>query len=99
MAAKVTGVKTSQSEIVEAVAGAAELPNSTVQEVIGEYFDEVTRQLKMGNNVSTSIGTFLRADREAGTARNPQTGAQIKTSAKSGARFKVGDRLKKALNS
>ncbi len=98
LAKKPTGVKTSQSDIIAGVAAALDLPRDTVQEVISQFQGEIVSELKAGNGVQLTLGQFLRADREAGTARNPQTGEQIKTEAKNGARFKVGSVLKNALN-
>ncbi len=98
MAAKPTGAKTSQSDIIASVADLFEFSTSKMKEIIVAYQDEIKRQLAMGNNVATDLGTFMRADKAAGTARNPRTGEKIATVAKSGARFKVGSGLKKFLN-
>ena len=98
MAAKPTGVKTSQSDIIEAVAGVSNHTRATVEQVVVDFQHEITRQLNMGNNVALSIGTFMRADKAARTARNPASGEPVKVPAKNGARFKVGTKLKKALN-
>ncbi len=98
MAAKPTGAKTSQADVILAVSNLTDVPRSTVEEVVVEFQAEITRQLNRGNTVQLTLGQFLRADRPAGTARNPQTGEKIKTVAKNGARFKVGSKLKNALN-
>ncbi len=90
--------KTSQADVVDTVANTTGESRSTVQEIVSSFQDAITEELKKGNDVSLSLGTFKRADRDAGVARNPQTGEQIKTKAKRGARFKVGTRLKNALN-
>ncbi len=98
LAKKPTGVKIPQSEIVRNVAHSLDVPEDSVQVVIANLQTEILGQLYQGNDVALGIGTFVRADKKAGFARNPRTGEQIETEAKSGARFKVGSRIKKFLN-
>jgi len=100
-----TGKKTSFSELVFMVHSAIEededfktVPKAVVDRVVKELVFQITDELYRGNEVAMSIGTFVRADKEARTSRNPRTGDPVEAPARAGARFKVGARLKKYLN-
>ncbi|HLD09543.1 MAG TPA: HU family DNA-binding protein, partial [Methylophilaceae bacterium] len=59
----------------------------------------VTKALKKGDSVTLiGFGTFVVSKRAARTGRNPQTGKEIKISARNAPRFRAGKALKDALN-
>ena len=61
-------------------------------------FGAVTRALKKNEDVNLlGFGTFKVGQRKARSGRNPQTGAEIKISAKKVAKFVPGKALKNAV--
>jgi len=78
----------SKSDIVEAVAKAADIPKAKADAAINALVDAVVDNVKAGNTVRVpQLGTFKRANRKARTARNPQTGATVKVPATKVPRF------------
>jgi len=62
-------------------------------------FDSITRTLKKkGQVIIVGFGTFKVANRKARTGRNPQTGAEIKITAKSVPKFTAGKALRNAVS-
>jgi nucleoid DNA-binding protein len=62
-------------------------------------FSTITESLKKNDTVTLiGFGTFKVAQRKARTGRNPQTGAEIKISAKKVPRFVAGKALKDAVS-
>ena len=61
-------------------------------------FETITKALKKKDTVTLiGFGTFKVGQRNARTGRNPQTGAEIKISAKKVAKFVPGNALKDAV--
>ena len=61
-------------------------------------FDSITKTLKKKGQVTiVGFGTFKVVNRKARTGRNPQTGAEIKITAKSVPKFTAGKVLKDAI--
>lgn len=61
-------------------------------------FGNITRALKKKENVTLiGFGTFKVGQRRARVGRNPQTGAEIKITAKKAAKFLPGKALKNAV--
>jgi len=69
------------------------------QAAVDCVFSTITKALKKKDTVTLiGFGTFKVAQRNARTGRNPQTGAEIKISAKKVARFVPGAALKDAVS-
>jgi len=69
------------------------------QAAVDCVFSTITEALKTNDPVTLiGFGTFKVGQRKARTGRNPQTGAEIKISAKKVAKFIAGKALKDAVN-
>ena len=89
-----------KSELIDAVAEAADLPKASAGRAIDAMLDAITDSLKKDDPVVlVGFGTFLTKDRAARTGRNPQTGAPIEIKAAKVPGFKAGKALKDSVNS
>jgi len=69
------------------------------QAAVDTVFSAITNGLQKNDPVTLiGFGTFKVGQRKARTGRNPQTGAEIKISAKKVAKFVPGKALKDAVN-
>jgi DNA-binding protein HU-beta len=69
------------------------------EEAVNAVFEAIAAALKNGNEVRLpAFGVFDVKDTAARTARNPQTGEEVKVPAGKKARFKPGKALKEMLN-
>jgi DNA-binding protein HU-beta len=65
---------------------------------VDSLLDGITRSLKKGEAITfVGFGTFKTSQRKARTARNPQTGAEIKIPKRRVVRFSAGKGLKTAV--
>ena len=88
-----------RNELVDAVAGQADLSKTAASKAVEAVFDSITGALKKGGEVRlVGFGTFSVARREASEGRNPRTGEKIKIAASKQAKFKPGRRLRDSLN-
>ena len=88
-----------KSELIEAVASAADLSKADSARAVDGIIAAVTEALKSGDQVTVvGFGTFLVRDRAARVGRNPQTGAEIQIAAAKVPAFKPGKALKDAVN-
>jgi DNA-binding protein HU-beta len=88
-----------RNELVDAVAGKAELSKSTANKAVDAVFDSITDALRGGGEVRlVGFGTFSVASRAASEGRNPRTGEKIRIAASKQAKFKPGKRLRDELN-
>ena len=88
-----------KSELVELVAGKADISKSSAADAVEAVIDGITGALKSGDSVTfVGYGTFSVGRREARDGRNPRTGETIKIKASNLAKFKAGKGLKDALN-
>ena len=88
-----------KTELIEAVATKADLPKSTVASVLESLEDVVVTTVSKGEKVAiTGFVSFERVNRAARTARNPQTGAEIKVPAKKAPKVSAGASFKKAVS-
>ena len=72
---------------------------SAAAQAIDSVIDGITKALKKGDSVTfVGFGTFKTSNRKARTARNPQTGAEIKIPKRRAVRFVAGKALKSAVN-
>lgn len=84
-----------KSDLVEAMAEAADISKSKAQMALDGMADAVAVALKNGESVSLiGFGTFSVKERAARTGRNPQTGAAIQIAASKTPSFKAGKALK-----
>lgn len=87
-----------KTELVEAIASAADLPKATVVRALDATISIITEALRKGDNVSLiGFGAFSVKDRAARTGRNPQTGEPIIIKAAKLPVFKAGKGLKDAV--
>jgi DNA-binding protein HU-beta len=88
-----------KAELVEAIATKAELTKVDAARALEAFQAAVTGALKKGEKVAlVGFGTFEAKKRPARMGRNPQTGAEVKIPARNVASFKVGSKLKEAIN-
>ena len=88
-----------KSDLIDAVAGDADVSKAEAARVVDAVIDSITRALKKGDTVTLEgIGTFQVRERAARSGRNPKTGETIKIDASKNPAFKAGKALKDAVN-
>ncbi len=88
-----------KGELIEAVAGAADMSRADATRAVDAVLESVTRTLAGGGSVSlVGFGTFSVKARAARMGRNPRTGEAIQIKASSVPGFKAGKALKEAVN-
>lgn len=88
-----------KSELIEAVADAADLSKAAATRAVDAFVDAITDALKKGDSVALiGFGTFSVRERAARTGRNPRTGEEIAIDAAKVPAFKPGKALKDAVN-
>lgn len=88
-----------KTELVEAIANAADISKTQAGKAVDAFIDNVTKTLIKGDKVTLiGFGTFESRKRSARTGRNPQTGKALKIAASTSPAFKAGKKLKDALN-
>ena len=85
-----------KTELVDAVAHAADLSKAAAARAVGALFDAIAKSLKSGDVITlVGFGTFGISKRSARKGRNPQTGKVIQIAAKKVVRFRAGTDLSK----
>ena len=85
-------------DLVAAVAEDTELSRAKAAEVVDAVFGAIEKALKNQEEVRlVGFGTFVTAERKAGTGRNPRTGEEMEIPASTTVRFKAGKGLKDAV--
>jgi len=88
-----------KTELINAVAKAAELTRKDADKAVNAAFDAITAALKAGEKVQiVGFGGFETKERAARTARNPRTGEAIEIAASKAVAFKPGKALKDEVN-
>ena len=88
-----------KSELIDAVAGSADLTKADATKAVEGVLSAVTGALQSGDQVTLiGFGTFLVRHREARQGRNPRTGETIQIKASNVPSFKAGKGLKEAVN-
>ena len=88
-----------KTELVNAVAEAAELSKKDAEKAVAAVIDSVVDTLKAGDKVQlVGFGTFEVSSRAAREGRNPQSGKPMKIAASKAPKFKAGKALKDMLN-
>lgn len=87
-----------KTELVNAVAEAAELTKKDAGKAVDAVFEAITGALAKGDKVSLiGFGNFEVRERAARKGRNPQTGEEINIAASKAPAFKAGKGLKDAV--
>ena len=87
-----------KSQLIEAVAGGADISKAKAGEAIDAFIGAVTQALQSGDTVTLiGFGSFTTASRAARVGRNPKTGKEIKIAATTTPKFKAGKALKDAV--
>jgi len=87
-----------KSELIEAIAGATDMPKSTAGKALDTLMETIVAVLKEGDTVSIiGFGTFTVKERAARTGRNPRTGESITIAASKTPAFKAGKAFKDAV--
>ncbi len=88
-----------KGELIDAVAGAANLSKADATAALEAVLDTITNSLKSGESVSlVGFGTFTVKHRAAREGRNPQTNQPLQIPARNVPGFKAGKGLKDAVN-
>ncbi len=88
-----------KTELIEAIAAAADLPKASAGRALDAVLDAITGALKKDDQVVlVGFGTFAVKERAARTGRNPQTGKPIEIAAAKIPSFRPGKALKDAVN-
>ena len=88
-----------KAQLIDAIARDAKLSKADAKRSLDAFIKSTTVALKKGDKlVLVGFGTFSVSKRAARIGRNPQTGKEIKISAKHVAKFKAGADLAKAVN-
>ena len=88
----------SKQDVINSVADATGLSRRDAGGAVDAVVDTIKNALAGGNSVGLiGFGTFDVKTRAARTGRNPQTGAELKISAKKVPSFKAGKELKDAV--
>jgi DNA-binding protein HU-beta len=88
-----------KAELIDAVAGEANLSKADAGRAIDAVVDSISSALAKGQQVSVvGFGTFSVKQRAARSGRNPRTGETIQIAASNVPGFKAGKALKDAVN-
>jgi DNA-binding protein HU-beta len=88
-----------KAELIDAVAGSANLSKADAGRAVDAVVEAVSKALKKGQQVAVvGFGTFSVKHRAARSGRNPRTGETIKIAASNVPGFKAGKALKDAVN-
>ena len=88
-----------KSELIDAVASAADLTKADAGRAIDATVVAITDTLSKGDSLSLiGFGTFSISERAARAGRNPRTGETIQIKAAKLPKFKAGKALKDAVN-
>jgi DNA-binding protein HU-beta len=88
-----------KAELINAIANKANASKAATSVLLSATLEAIAEALVKGENVQLiGFGTFSVSERAARTGRNPQTGKELKISAKNIARFKAGSALSTAMN-
>lgn len=83
-----------KAELIEAIAADAGLSKADSKKALDAFITATTKALKKGDRVAlVGFGSWSVTKRAARTGRNPQTGKEIKISAKKVVKFKAGAEL------
>ena len=88
-----------KTELVAAIADAAELSKKDSEKALKAFVDVVTEELKKEHKIQlVGFGTFEVSERAAREGRNPRTGETMEIAASKAPKFKAGKALKDMVN-
>ena len=88
-----------KAELVDSVAGAANLSKADAGRAVDAVLDSISTSLGNGQQVAlVGFGTFSVKHRKVRAGRNPRTGETIQIKASNVPGFKAGKALKEAVN-
>ena len=88
-----------KQELVEKMAAKSGLTKADSERALNAFQEVVSEELSKGGKVTmTGFGTFATSKRAAREGRNPRTGEPVKSAARNAVSFKVGSKLKEAVN-
>jgi len=88
-----------KAELCDQLATRAGLSKADATKAVDAFVDICTENLCAGDSiVLVGFGTLARNHRAARQGRNPQTGATMQIAESYGVKFKVGKKLKDAVN-
>lgn len=88
-----------KAELIDAIAASSGISMADAKRALDGFIDVTAGALKKGDRISlVGFGSFSVSKRAARTGRNPQTGKEIKISAKNVVRFKAGSELSGKVN-
>ena len=88
-----------KTELIAAIAAKSDLTKKDAEKALTAFEAAVTDTLVAGGRVQlVGFGTFDVAERAERDGRNPQTGASMRIAASKSPRFKVGKKLRDAVN-
>jgi nucleoid DNA-binding protein len=87
-----------KADLIDAVAGGAELSKRQATNVVELILNEIKKALQNGDRVAlTPFGSFVVRTRNAREGRNPKTGDKIEIPARTVPAFVAGRSLKEAV--
>lgn len=88
-----------KAELIEKIAGDAEISKIAAAASIVSFMDGIIKALKKKDGKVTLVGfgTFSKVRRKARKGRNPQTGEPIKIKACNVVKFRAGKKLKESI--
>ena len=88
-----------KAELIDAIAAESGLSKADAKRALDGFVNATAGALKKGDRISlVGFGSFSVSNRAARTGRNPQTGKEIKISAKNVVRLKAGAELSGTVN-
>lgn len=88
-----------KSELIDALAGRAELTKARAELLVNCVFDAMTEALERGEGIEIrGFGSFTVRPYKPYSGRNPRTGQPVPVAAKRLPFFKVGKELKELVN-
>ena len=88
-----------KQELIDTMATAADISKKSAQVALDAFIQAVTDALMKGDDVSlVGFGSFTTSKRAERTGRNPQTGQTMTIPGSTVPRFRVGKKLKDAVN-
>jgi nucleoid DNA-binding protein len=89
-----------KTELAKLVADRTDLPPKTAQQVVGEVFDAIARELADGNSIAIrGFGTWRTKVQRARKGRDPRTGEELQIQARAKIGFKPGASLRDSVES
>ncbi len=83
-----------KNELISAMASKSGLSKADAKRALDAFISSTSNALKSGDKISlVGFGSFGVQKRKARTGRNPQTGKEIKISAKNVVKFRPGSEL------